>query len=220
MSEIATEMPDRFEVLENVSKVVKTGDVFYRGSMAKGYYGLPFMSMVARQTQSDLTHAAVCHWDNRVLRVVEQTDTGLVELRFIDWYTLCLNGRFAVDRLSDRPDWFEVAFNESLKWNLLQDWNYNGTFSNPNNRYCTELVCNIYEHIGFKICEPKLLKDILRPGIYPLVRAFNPLFKILTDRKQSLPYKTPMYYVGNKTNGGMRASPIMYEVFSHMEGSK
>ncbi len=215
MTEVATQMEDRFDVLTNFAKVVRTGDILFRRSDARGAFGLPFMRLVARATKSLYTHAAIAYWDNDILRVAEVTDTGVVEFRFIDWYTLCIGETFAAYRLKlpYDSDLAVLNFQEQINAMLTEDADYDYNFDDPKRLYCTEAVWQIYKNCGFTLCEPQMIKDIVGPQWYPVLKVCNGWFSELTHGKQKLPLDTPMIYVGPSDGAGLAGSKLLKMVY-------
>lgn len=219
MTEPVTIYDNRFEVYAKLKSIICDGDVLYRGSDARGAFGFPFMRFVSKLTQSEYTHAAIARVKNGEVFVAEATDTGTMLYRFIDWYQFTLGGKFCIASLDFRQvglraqsdvDLFQARLAAVIDWYLEQDRNYNFRFQLKTNEvYCTQMICEIYEALDFKICEPQVIKEIVGWHKYILIKAGNALFTTATHGAQSLPMKTPMYYVGNKTNGGMLSSPIM-----------
>lgn len=227
MTEVATEYSSRFEVYDAFKKVAKTGDILFRRSDARGAFGLPFMRLVANATKSPYTHAAICYWDNSILRVAEVTDTGVVEFRFIDWYTLCIGQTFAVYRQTDnsikdaivyydgyvtRLD-IQILLMGQITKMLDEDCDYDFNFDDPKRLYCTEAIWQIYKNCGFNLCEPSLIKDIVSPLWYPVLKLLNGWFSDLTHGKQKLPLDTEMIYVGPPNGKGLAGSPLLEKVY-------
>lgn len=215
MAEPTEEKKDRWTVYDKFSSVAKTGDILFRRSDARGAFGLPFMRFVSSATNARYTHAAICYRDRGVLRVVEISDCGCVEYRFLDWYTYCLGNEFAAYRLRDTKDWTEQALMQQIQVMLDEDGDYDFNFNDPKKVYCTEAIAQVYAKAGFELCKPLLMKEIVGRGWYAVIRPLNALFGLLTGGKQKLPTSTALYFVGSENGRGLAGSPLLYKVYEN-----
>ena len=212
--EKVVEIPHRHEIAKFVEKNAKSGDVLYRGSEAKGPYGLPFMKIVSKLTKSHYTHAATVFWEGDDLMVVEMTDIGTMQYRFIDWLDFCLGGHFALYRLDGIEESQRLELLTHIKSVLAIDPSYDYTFADPNKFYCTEFVAWLYNQIGVEIAPPRTILEVVGPKRFWVVSAGNWVYGKLTRGKVCLNTQSPLYYVGNEANGGLLASKKMIAIVS------
>ena len=194
---------------------LKTGDILYRASNALGPLNIPFSRIVADLTDSPYSHAAIALIVNNTPFVLEINDQGTLLYRMIDWLDTCYTSEFSVYRLKDRVDELKPEFEKQIKKILMDDPDYDFKFADPNKYYCTECVASIYEKIGVKLWEPMLIKDVVSPTMYWLLKVGNFAIGLFSDQC-SLPFNEKMYFVGNEKKG-MASSPLTYCVL-HYKG--
>lgn len=204
---------NRLEIYKKViASGIKTMDIVYRGSDARGPYNLPFMRVVSYLTKSPFTHAGIVFWMEDELFVLEMSDVGTMVYRFVDWLGFCIGGKGLVYTMPEMSIAHRAYGLTLIKGFMKTDPDYDFTFSSPSNYYCTELVCYFYRQVGLPVCEPKLIKEIISPLQFAVLRRLNFAYSRLTEGKVSLPMDEPMYFVGNEFNGGMMASPKMQKL--------
>ena len=91
----------RFDIVNQIKSDMKSGDILYRYSDAKGPLGLPFTRMVADITKSEYSHSAILFIDHGEPCVMEVNDEGTLEYRLLDWIDTCYGTTFSVFRLKD-----------------------------------------------------------------------------------------------------------------------
>lgn len=190
---------------------LQTGDILYRASNAKGPLGLPFSRLVARATKSDYSHAAIVLMQNEEIYVLEVNDQGTLKLRFIDWLDTCYTKHFSVYRLKEINQLIIDLLEKEIRQVLKNDPDYDFNFSDPDKYYCTESVALIYERIGHPLIKPQLIKDVVSPLIYYILKTGSWLFSLFSET--SLSFNQPLYFVGNEQHG-MMSSEKTFCVYS------
>jgi hypothetical protein len=202
---------------------LKTGDILYRASDARGPLGLPFTSLVARATKSLYSHAALVLVEANEMYVMEINDAGTLKLRLIDWLDGCATPEFSLYRLKIQKGLINTPIEKKIRTEIYQellkvgligddlgkeiegtleeDADYDFTFSDNKKFYCTEAVVKIYEKAGIKLCEPSYIRDILHGWRYNLFAAINWLSGLAFN--VSMPLNEPLYFVGNEQKGLM-----------------
>lgn len=190
----------RFDIINDLKKIgLRTGDILYRASDAKGPFGLPFSRIVADVTKSKYSHAALVFIQNGEIFVFEVNDEGTLQYRLLDWLDTCLNGYFTIYRLKDMNDEKEYLIHKEIRNLLDQDPDYDFTFSDPDKFYCTESVVTVYERaLGVKIDNGYLIKEIVPTWLYIVLCIGVPLFKLFGT---SLPFNERLFFVGNEKKG-------------------
>lgn len=188
---------------------IQTGDIFYRASDAKGPLGLPFSRLVARVTKSPYSHAAIALVENGEINMLEVNDAGTLKCRLIDWLDTCYTDEFSVFRLKDSTPETVAALEREIKQVLINDPDYDFSFSDEYKFYCTESVATIYKNIGQPLVNPEYLRKIVAPWLYRLVCWGN---KLMGCFSCTLPLNVPLYYVGNQQRG-MMSSLKTEEIF-------
>jgi len=206
------EVVNRVEIANKVALTAQTGDILFRGSLAKGPYGLPFMKLVSQVTKSKFTHAATLFWECDKLYVLEETDIGTMQYRFIDWLTFCVNGEFACYRMKGITKEQQNTLQRHINKILELDPSYDYTFSDPNKFYCTESVGWLYSCLGVELMKTKTIVEVAGKWRAILISIGSNLIKKLTKGTVSLNLKGTFYYVGNETNDGFMSSPLLEEV--------
>lgn len=205
--ETAKAIPHRHEIVKLVEATAQTGDILFRRSNAKGPYGLPFMKIVARLTKSKFTHAATLFWTgDKALMVLEVTDIGTMQYRFIDWLDFCIGGDFAVYRMKNITKEQQTALMGYIVEVLYADPEYDFTFKDPNKFYCTESVAWLYRKFGVELMTPKTILEVAGKVRAKVIAVGNYVYGKLTGGKVVLDMNAMFYYVGNTTNGGFMAS--------------
>lgn len=195
----------RFEIVDKIKQDMRTGDILYRYSDAKGPLGLPFTRMVANITKSEYSHAAVLFLQDGEPFVMEVNDEGTLQYRLLDWIDTCYGLNFSVYRLKDLTKDQEWKLLTQIHLFLNTDPDYNFTFSDSDKFYCTESVIYIYKMaVGISLDSGYLLKEIMSPFGYFLFCLGSPLFKLFGT---SLPLDKRLYFVGNEQRG-MMSSPF------------
>lgn len=192
---------------------LKTGDILYRASNALGPLRIPFSRIVADLTESPYSHAAIVLIVSDIPFVLEINDQGTLLYRMIDWLDTCYTPEFSVYRLKEDSEKLKPEFEKQIKKILMDDPDYDFTFSDPDKYYCTECVAKIYERIGVKLWEPMLIKDVVSPWMYWLLRTGNFVVSFFSSQC-SLPFNEKMYFVGNEKKG-MASSPLTYCVLHY-----
>lgn len=221
--EPSTISKDKFLQEKIVKFIGESGDILVRKSDGRGPYGIPFMRWVAKYTRSKYTHAALLVMEAGDPWVFEVTDIGTLKLRFVDWIEFSPDGSFALYRATGLTSAQKHALLEQIIIFLMADRDYDFTFSDDHNLYCTEAVCLLYQAVGINLQTPKYLKDIVRDFIYEttiyprwfknlLTQAsvwalvkLNGVCLKATGGKMGLPLNIPLYYVGAEDTGGILA---------------
>ena len=193
----------RFDIVNQIKSDMRSGDILYRYSDAKGPLGLPFTRMVADITKSEYSHAAILLIDNDEPCVMEVNDEGTLKYRLLDWIDTCYGTTFSVYRLKDLDKQKEFKLLTQIHMFLDKDPDYNFTFSDPNKFYCTQSVMHIYaQALGIQLDSGYYLKDLMSTWKYTLLKMGNFFFSFFGT---SLPFNQRLYFVGNE-NRGMMAS--------------
>lgn len=197
---------DRFGIINHLKTIgLKSGDILYRYSDAKGPLNLPFCRIVTRLTKSEYSHAAILFMENNEPHVLEINDQGTLRYRLLDWMDTCVEGAFSIYRLNDLDDTKEAALLKEIYLVLETDPDYDFTFSDPNKFYCTESVVEIYRNsLGVELDPGYLIKDVVPNWTYILLRIGVGLFSFFGT---SLPFDQKLYFVGNEQRG-MMSSPL------------
>lgn len=190
----------RFEIVNTIKRDMRSGDILYRYSDAKGPLGLPFTRIVSNITKSEYSHAAIMFVENGEPHVLEINDQGTLRYRLLDWIDTCYGDNFSIYRLKDLDDQKESALLKEIHKMLEEDADYDFTFSDDKKYYCTESIAKIYKQsidVDFpsyfiKEIMPKLNYYVLRVGVF--------FFSFLGT---SLPFDRKMYFVGNEQQGMM-----------------
>ena len=189
----------RFEIVNKIKTDMRTGDILYRYSDAKGPFGLPFTRLVADITKSEYSHAAMLFVENGEPQVLEVNDEGTLRYRLLDWIDTCYGNTFSVCRLKNLTNQQETALGARIQSFLNEDPDYDFTFSDPTKYYCTESVIYIYQDaLGIKLDDGWLIKDLVPTWKYWLLRAGVFLFSFMGV---SLPFDQKLYFVGNEKRG-------------------
>ena len=197
-------MLNRKEVVASLKALgIRTGDIIVRLSSTKGPFGIPFSALVAKLSKSEWSHASVIFFRGDVPYVLEVSDRGTIEYRLVDWLDFCVEGDLAVYRYKDMSAEGEQAIESLIHAYLAEDPLYDFTYDDMNKVYCVESVCQIYEKMGIKLCEPKLMSEFLPPLTFKVFKFLNGIVKTLTGKGFDTSVK--MYFVGNK-NAGLLAS--------------
>lgn len=201
----------RFEIVNQLKSIgLKSGDILYRASDAKGPLGLPFSRIVARVTNSKYSHAAIVFIENEEIQVLEVNDQGTLKYRLLDWIDTCYNQNLGIYRLKNITSEQEIALAQEIHKILEADPDYDFTFSDPDKYYCTESVVKIYENaLGIKLDEGYYIKDLVPTLLYCVLRVGSFLFSCFGT---SLPFNEKLYFVGNEKRG-MLSSPLTEVVF-------
>ena len=105
---------DRFNIVQQIKQDMRTGDILYRYSDAKGPLGLPFTRLVANATKSEYSHAAMLIVNDGEPEVLEVNDEGTLKYRFLDWIDTCYGKNISVYRLKDLDDDKEAKLKEKM----------------------------------------------------------------------------------------------------------
>lgn len=190
----------RFAIVDTIKRDMRSGDILYRYSDAKGPLGLPFTRIVSNITKSEYSHAAIMFVDNGQPYVLEINDQGTLRYRLLDWIDTCYGDNFSVYRLKDLDDQKESALLNEIHKMLEEDADYDFTFSNDNKYYCTESIAKIYkEALGVEF-PSYFIKEIMPTLNYYVLRVGVFFFSFLGT---SLPFDRKMYFVGNEQQGMM-----------------
>ena len=135
----------RFAIVDTIKRDMRSGDILYRYSDAKGPLNLPFTKIVSNITKSEYSHAAILFVENEEPHVLEINDQGTLRYRLLDWIDTCYGDNFSVYRLKDLDDEKEAKLHDVIQKILEEDPDYDFTFSDPDKFYCTESVIVIYE---------------------------------------------------------------------------
>ncbi len=201
----------RFDIVNKLKQIVKTGDLIYRRGDARGPLNLPFSALVCRLTKSKFSHASMLFWVGDEIHVLEICENGTMQLRLIDWLDFCVTEDLIVARLKNSED--KIPQMKSEIYSILKhDPDYDYNFLETSKFYCTESVNHIAELVGIPIMKPELLKDIIPWWAKPGFWLGNLFFKLFTGK--SLPYNVPLYYIGNETKG-MLASKNTDIIYDH-----
>lgn len=207
----------RYEIEELLKKTgLQTGDILYRASNAIGPLGIPFSKLVARLTHSEYSHAAIVQVVNNEYFVLEINDQGTLFYRMIDWLDTCYTASFAVYRLKEIDAGLRGKINKQIEKILMDDPDYDFSFSDPNKFYCTESVAYIYQQVGIQLVEPQKIKDVVNPAIYWILRIGS--FFIGLFSEASLPFTEKLYFVGNEKHGLM-SSDKTQRIFHYVEST-
>lgn len=200
----------RYDITDEIIKLpVQTGDILFRSSNAKGPLGLPFSKIVAWLSHSKYSHAAIfiierynnIDWPY----VFEINDQGTIKYRFIDWLDMEYKGDFRIYRLKGADPNIVNQLETEIKKALLEDPDYDFTFSDPAKFYCVESVADIYKKIGIDIIEPECIKDIVPWWVYYVIYVGNWFFSFFGT---TIPLDKPLYYVGNEKRGMMSSDKL------------
>lgn len=208
------EFPDRREVAAAVTPMLRTGDILIRMSKTKGPLGIPFSGLVSDLTQSDWSHSALVFMVDGKAWVLEVSDAGVTQMRFVDWLPYCVGHKFLVLRHKDMTPAVEAAIQVEIDKYLELDQMYDFTYSNPSRVYCVGSVCDIYGRVGIQLMEPMTVKEAIgdRPVVYGGFVVGNGLMKKISGKGFDL--KARMYFVGNDKRG-ILACPKIGLVYSH-----
>lgn len=214
--------PERKQLVERLRPILKTGDILYRGSDARGPLGLPFSRLIGWLTGSPFTHAALyVEYDvfvegSKITEpfVMEVNDTGTNLVRLVDWLETCYSKKFRAYRLR----YWDVLKCHSLQTQiylyLQRDPQYDFTFSDPDKVYCTESVVEIYRNIGVELVPPTTLWESVPWYTYCGLWLADKIARRFS--KTGLPMSDPIYYPGTEKKG-MIASDRTVPVFSYPE---
>lgn len=206
---------NRHQICNRISGFLKTGDILYRASNAKGPYGLPFSRLLGRITDSHYSHAAIALIEPDGPYVLEINDQGTLKYRLIDWLDTCYTNHLAIYRLKKIDDLLRSRIEVEIRTILKEDPDYDFTFSDPNKFYCTESVAVIYNRVDILLIEPETIKEIVSsPITYWLLKTGNWIFGLVSDA--ALNFNEKMYYVGNEQKGLM-SSDKTYCIYEHSD---
>lgn len=195
----------RFAIVEQIKQDMRSGDILYRYSDAKGPLNLPFTKIVADLTHSEYSHAAILFIENDEPHVLEINDQGTLRYRLLDWIDTCYGETFSVYRLKDLDNEKEDLLLAEIYKVLEEDPSYDFTFSDDSKFYCTESVVVIYQRaLGVQLDPGYYIKDVVKPWLYYLLRAGVYVFSFFGT---SLPFDRKLYFVGNEERG-MMASEV------------
>jgi hypothetical protein len=190
----------RFAIVDTIKRDMRSGDILYFYSDAKGPLGLPFTRIVANVTKSEYSHAAILFIENGEPHVLEINDQGTLRYRLLDWIDTCYGDNFSVYRLKDIDDHKEESLLTEIHKILNDDPDYDFTFSDDKKYYCTESVAVIYkEALGVDL-PSYFIKEVVPTWTYYVLRIGVFLFSFLGT---SLPFDRKMYFVGNEQQGMM-----------------
>lgn len=196
---------ERFAIVDLVKQNMRSGDILYRASDAKGPLGLPFTRLVASATNSEYSHAAIMFVENGEPNVLEVNDQGTLRYRLLDWIDTCYGKTFSIYRLKDLNEVKEDLLLKEIYKFLDEDPDYDLTFSSDDKYYCTESVIEIYRRaLNLELDPGSLIKDVVAPWKYYLLRGGSEIFSIFGT---SLPFDKRLYFVGNEKRG-MMSSPL------------
>ena len=203
----------RRDIVKEIKDRVQTGDIFVRlGS--ESFLGIPFSKLTARVTESEWSHATVALREGDEVYMAEVNDRGTQKDRLIDWIDYCTSGAFEVYRLKDAtPEEIERLRQETTKF-LEDDPDYDFTFNEEGNFYCTESVAQIYERAGIHLVDPKPMKELIYQRAYFIILPLNWIIGKLW--KKRIPTNLPLYVVGN-ANKGILSSPRLEFILRHEE---
>lgn len=194
----------RFEIVETIKKDMKSGDILYRYSDAKGPLNLPFTKIVANITKSEYSHAAILFVENNEPYVLEINDQGTLKYRLLDWIDTCYGYNFSIYRLKDIDNQKEAKLYSAINEILNQDSDYDFTFSDPNKFYCTESVMAIYYNaLKIKLDNGYFIKELVPFWLYIILRIGSFLFSFFGT---SLPFNERLFFVGNEQKGLMSSN--------------
>lgn len=197
----------RKELAAELDKIVETGDIFFRASNAKGPFGLPFSKIVTLLTKSKYSHASIIiklHNEPFLLEINEQ---GTQLTRIVDWLDWCWTGEFEVFRYKNVNEEIQRQLYNEIYNFLMQDPEYDFTFSDKSKFYCTESVAQIYLNIGITLFNPLTIQESVPYWVYLILRAGSWIFDKLTSC--SLPFDQKMYFVGNEKKGMIGSNEIV-----------
>lgn len=192
----------RFEIVENLKKIgLRSGDILYRYSDAKGPLNIPFCKIVTRLTQSEYSHSAIVLMECGEINVLEINDEGTIKYRLLDWIDTCYKGHFSIYRLKNINYKQEAVLAQEINEFLSKDPDYDFTFSDPDKFYCTETIIYIYQQaLGITLDEGYLLKDIVNKFQYFILKFGSMLFSVFGT---TLPFDEKIFFVGNESKGMM-----------------
>ncbi|QDT64855.1 YiiX/YebB-like N1pC/P60 family cysteine hydrolase [Calycomorphotria hydatis] len=195
----------RKEIIAELEQLpLRTGDILYRYSDARGPLGLPFSRLLRIATDSLYSHAALALVEHDELYVKEVTDRGTLKLRVLDWLSTCADENMQVQRLKSYTSEDERNFTDAINRFLEADYDYDYKFNSRNRYYCFEAVFDIYKECGYILAEPKPAKELITPVSRGVIATGNFFFKPFGT---SLPLDKPLHYAGNDEHG-MLSSPL------------
>jgi hypothetical protein len=204
---------DRHRIANKLRSLpLRTGDVFYRASNAKGPFGIPFSRIVAWLSRSRLSHAAICLMENGYPYLVEINENGTTKLRLVDWLDTCYTNEFIVQRHRNLNGAMLAKFRKQIYSLLYHDPDYDFTFSDPDAYYCTESVARVYERVDLAVFEPRTVRQLVKGWKFWLLAAGSWL--VSRFRSASIPLDVPLHLVGNDTEG-MLSSSAMQVIYHH-----
>jgi hypothetical protein len=209
-------LPERFQIVKELTPQLQTGDILVRRSDTKGPFGIPFSTLVAMFTGSPWSHASILYLDYGRPRLVEITDTGTYDMRLIDWLDFCVDGKFAVYRLrGGLSEEKKAALQIEIDKFLAADPDYDPQYAGPESGrfYCTSSVAYLYQQIGFHLITPYSAYDaVYRHGWgWYAFQAGNWLVKKLTGKGFNLDAK--FYFVGTEDRAGLLRSPLLERIY-------
>jgi len=190
----------RFEIVNTIKRDMRSGDILYRYSDAKGPLGLPFTRIVSNITKSEYSHAAILFVENGEPHVLEINDQGTLRYRLLDWIDTCYGETFSIYRLKDLDDQKEASLLQEIYKILNDDPDYDFTFSDDKKYYCTESVAVIYKNALGVDLPSYFIKEVVPTWLYYVLRVGVFLFSFFGT---SLPFDRKMYFVGNEQQGMM-----------------
>lgn len=201
----------RFEILRQLNDVkLRSGDILYRASDAKGPLGLPFTKLVSRFTNSPFSHAAIVLVQNGQYNVLEVNDQGTLKYRMLDWLDTCYQESLAIYRLKDLTHKSELKLKTEIVKFLEKDPDYDLNFSDPDKFYCTESIIEIYKNaLSIQLIEGQTIWQTVNVFQYVLLLIGSYVSSFFGA---SLPFGQKMYFPGNEKQG-MISSPYTYKIF-------
>lgn len=201
----------RKEIIQELKSLgIRTGDILYRYSNAKGPFGLPFSKLVAYFTKSKYSHASVALVEEKEIYILEVNDRGTIKYRLIDWLDTCYNGHLAVYRLKDLTRYQEDKLRYVIEKFLERDPDYDFTFSHKEKFYCTESVVHIYKAaLNIQITNGNKIKEVVPWWFYIPLKTGSKIFSFFGT---SLPFEERLFFVGNEKMG-MLSSTKTYRIF-------
>lgn len=194
----------RFSIVDLIKQDMKSGDILYRYSDAKGPLNLPFTRIVSNITKSEYSHAAIMVVEHNEPYVMEINDQGTVKCRLLDWIDTCYGNNFSIYRLNEITDDQEMLLFNQIQKFLVMDCDYDFTFSDPNKFYCTESIIEVYRKaLGIELDCGYYIKDIVSPFMYKTLKVGSKLFSYFGA---SLPFEQKVYFVGNERMGMMSSA--------------
>ena len=188
----------RFDIVHDLTPLIKDGDILFRLGGEKFLF-LSFSKLVAKMTESKWSHASIAMVRNNEVWVLEVNDRGTLEYKLIDWFDYCTSGTFAIYRVKNLMEEQRKSVRKECEKFLLNDPDYDFTFNDPGKFYCTESVVEIYKNCGIELVKPDLMKNLISPYYYNIVKPINWIVSKFSNK--CLPVNEPVYVVGNEKKG-------------------